>query len=389
MKKSKWNDEQLEGLIKQLPKVKDNRHPSTIKMCVEAKQKKQLKRHWIIPTVATLCSLFLFIIIVNSVMNNGTSINEEKSSLHDRNMFALINTGDDIQKSENKQEANFADKLDVSMETNVIYPEDINGKEILTYPIPDKNLQVVVPVSVLVDKELNSTKFDLYKDLMNKLTEEKWGLMDYYPVKADLSFDANKKEVHATVTKDPSVFPSNGDNFYYAIIQEQMKEVNAKKVLFSTNNQPGINFGNFGKVTFINYRQLEKRGYFLFDAGEERKNAYYVPSLDSYESIEMAFHDMQKDNKVLGLSASLPDTIHFEKIVSNPSKNQLIVALTKDSKLEENNRTLQAIESILLTAKDFHFSTVKFENANIKQIGRFTLTKEVSVPVAANKRDIH
>ncbi|WP_445492135.1 hypothetical protein [Niallia sp. 03133] len=390
MKQSNWTDERLECILKQLPAVKDKRNPSFIYQQIRAKQNVRRKKHWLFPSIATVCSLFLFWIIATSFLDSGISSSDKKSTLKENNSMVALQTDKKMDKANVlKEEKRTLDSVVGNLEAISIYPEDVNGNEVLTYPIPDKNLQVVVPVSILVDKNQAASKFDLYKEYMKKLTEESWGLKDYYPIKADLSFDAIKKEVAVNVTKTPVVFKANGDNLYSAILNEQLHEVGAKKINFYTNNKQGIVFGDYGEIRSEKYKRLEKRGYFLLNAGKETNRPYYVPSLDSYNSIEKAFNDMHKDNKTLGLSASLPSTIHFEKISSNQSNKQLVISLTKDSKLEENHRTIRAIESILLTAKDFHYSSVKFENTKLTQLGRFTLTKEVRVPIAANKKEIH
>ncbi len=388
MKQSKWSDEQLTNLLKQLPCLKDERHPTTVYQQIIAKQKKHRRRNWMLPSIATIFSLFLFVVIINSIMNEGTRSSEKKSALQDRNL-ATIQSEEKMTKAENRGSTfDLANTKDVQLETNAVYGDDIKGKEVLTYPIPDENLQVVVPVSILVDNQQYANKFDLYKNYMKKLSEDSWNLKEYYPINADISFNSNKKAVIVNVEQAPSAFTSAGDHFYSAILNEQLHAVDAKKVLFFTKNKPGIIFGNWGEIRSHHYQELENRGYFLLHTGSEANNIYYVPSFDSYDTIEKAFYDMQNDQKMLGLSASLPNTIHVEKITSNHSKKQLIVFFTKDSKFEENLTTIRAIEAILLTAKDFHYSSVKFENTRIKQIGRFILSKEVKVPVAANKRGI-
>lgn len=43
-----------------------------------------------------------------------------------------------------------------------VYEEDLAGKEVLTYAIPDQAAQNIVPVSVLVDENPARTKFELF-----------------------------------------------------------------------------------------------------------------------------------------------------------------------------------------------------------------------------------
>lgn len=47
------------------------------------------------------------------------------------------------------------------------------------------------------------------------------------------------------------------------------------------------------------------------------------------------------------------------------------------------------IEAILLTAKEFGFKKVQFQNAGNEKIGHFNLRKAIEVPVAPNLIDLH
>ena len=388
-KKSKWSDEHIEDLLRQLPALKDHRPKQMIYQQIDSKINKCQNRRWHLPAIATVCSFVLFFMLINSIIQHGTENESSKRSVDDSSMLAL--TADDeiakntIDESSKKLKSNQNNMPD----TNAIYPEDVQNKEVLIYPIPDENMQVVVPISIMADNPNKRSRFQLYMDNMNKLTENEWNLKDTYPISADIQFDEKKKVVSVTIEKELATFPSNGTNFYSAIINQQLQTVGGKEIAFLTKDEPGIDFGNFGEKYSYQYTQLEKRGYFLFQPNKlEDSLPLYVPSLDSYQDIETALEEMKKDNEILGLSASIPNTIHFAKIVKDKAKGQLHLFLTNSSKLEENAETIQAIESILLTAKDFHFSSVKFENAKLKRIGRFSLEKAIAVPVAPNKREV-
>ncbi|TFI49791.1 hypothetical protein E4O93_01000, partial [Diaphorobacter sp. DS2] len=86
------------------------------------------------------------------------------------------------------------------------------------------------------------------------------------------------------------------------------------------------------------------------------------------------------------LQASIPDDVDFE--IEEIKEGKLIIRFNNESEIIDNAPTLHAIEAILLTAKDFDFDTVKIENADVDKIGKFDLTEELKVPVAANKRDL-
>lgn len=49
-----------------------------------------------------------------------------------------------------------------------IYQEDVGNQEVLTYPIPDVNVQVIVPISILVENPDHLSRFDLYVQNVKK-----------------------------------------------------------------------------------------------------------------------------------------------------------------------------------------------------------------------------
>ncbi|GKU81049.1 hypothetical protein [Niallia sp. NCCP-28] len=388
-KKSEWSDEKVTELLKQLPALKDHRTKQKVYQQIDKKINRRRKGIWNIPIIATACSLLLFLIIINGIIQNGAENETNKRSWDNSNMIALKAKDKIAKQEEDTSDSLSLDQGNTLLEANAVYQEDIQNKEVLTYPIPDAAMQVVVPISIVADNPNQNSRFQLYMDNMSKLTEKNWHLKESYPIQADIQFDEKNKIVSVTIEKELTAFPSNGINFYSAIINQQLQNVGGKEVTFMTENQPGIEFGNFGEKMSYQYTELENRGYFLLASNKiEGNRPFYVPSLDSYQDIETAFYEMRKDNEILGLKSSIPNTIHFAKIIKDKTKGQLTLFLTNGSKLEENAITLQAIESILLTAKDFHFSTVKFENAKLKQIGRFSLSKAIAVPVAPNKRDV-
>lgn len=62
MKESKWSDEQLQELLRQLPKIKDDRDPRDIYQAIEIKMGKQKTKHGSCHLSQRLlhCSCFLF-----------------------------------------------------------------------------------------------------------------------------------------------------------------------------------------------------------------------------------------------------------------------------------------------------------------------------------------
>jgi len=397
MEKNNWSDEQLKSLLRQFPAIKDERDPKSIYQNIAAgKSKQRIRRPWLMPAVASVFAFMLLIVIGESFFrsNNG-NYNLSDSSSSENSKYIAIN--EDSQSTENSSSFQMKEQsgevenrqADVELQTTALYAEEVGDKELLTYPIPDKNLQVAVPVSILVENPDSLSKFDLYKKYMSAIEETSWGLDNYYPFDGTVSYDMSNKTVIIDFADDVTSLGAIGsDDFLNSIVYQQLESVGADKMEFRRKGQKGVLVGD-RDLTEIYYQQLENRGYYLLTDSVEAENALYVPWETPYHDIETALINMQKDMPEYGLSASIPDNIRFEKIVPNIETSELELYLTKDSILHADKATLRAIESILLTAKDFQFKTVRFENAGINQIGRFVFTDEIPVPVAANKREMN
>lgn len=269
-----------------------------------------------------------------------------------------------------------------------VYEEDLAGKEVLTYAIPDKEAQNIVPVSVLVDDDPDRTKFDLFEDTMSKLTEEAWGLYDYYPLKANLSYDQGNRMLTVDVPADHPYSKSSAAEYLLEnVLSDIMKNLEIKKINLRTEGKAGIEFSHFGnREEFI---PENSNGnliyYFLYPNGAE-STPFLVPFKEELDSVKEALNAMKKNRSENNLQASIPDNIDFE--IEEIKDGKLIIRFNNESEIIDNEPTLHAIEAILLTAKDFDFETVKLENADVDKIGKFDLTQELKVPVAPNKRDL-
>lgn len=391
MTDNKWNDDQLKSLLKQLPSIKDERDPQRIFTNVQREMKKRRERLWIMPSAASVLVVLIVFIIGNSMSDNSLwNVNDnESSTVEDRNYTALDNSNQENAIQEEKSTKDRSLSLNrMSLEKNAVYQEDIQNKDIFTYPIPDINVQVVVPISIIVDKENDDTRFDRYKENMNKLKENQWNLQDYYPYQGNISYDSTSQTITVNAEDDLTGVGASSDGFFHTLVNQQLESIGAKTMKFTKNGKMGLVVGE-RELTEIHYEPLDNRGYFLLNASLEENQPLYVPWESPYENIKKALVEMKKDKPQYGLSASIPEEIEFDQIIENNDRKLLTIQFANDSRLQENQATIRAIETILLTAKEFHFSAVKFENANLSNVGDFSFAEEVKVPVAANKRELN
>lgn len=392
MPKQKWNDDKIKLVLKQMPYIKDERSPEFIYHTIQMKRKRERKSRRLMPVLATVCTVMLLFIISQSFFDSNREDSFKGESKMADNSAEMKNKSYDTAETAESENYDMADEQEerrtTSLIPSAIYENEVGKQELLTYPIPDKNVQVIVPVSILVENPNQLSRFDLYVENVKKVIGVNKQLSSNFPISPELfAYDFRDDYIEVNVKQDFANFGSHSEDFFNTMVQQQLQTIGAKKMEFYTDGKLGAVLGN-REETSIDYKPLENRAYFLLENDESDDQPLYVPWEKPYDSIENAFDAMEDNMETHGLVASIPDTIDIDKVSKDENKGELVVHLSNESKMEEDQKTLHAIESILLTAKDFKYSTVKFENTNVKEVGGFELTKELDVPVAANKVDI-
>ncbi|MBM4762160.1 negative regulator of sigma-X activity [Bacillus sp. B15-48] len=390
------NDYKLEELLKKLPKVTDNRQPNEIYKNINMKRKKVKVPNWLFPTAAfTVVGSLLFILsptIIgwqndknhSEIAQTSIDTSLEEETAKEENFQTLFENGplmyeEEISDTENQH------MMDVStVEPTSVYAADLEGYQAFTFPIPDKNAQVLVPVTVMIGKAQNKTWFEQFQDTMGKLKEEEWGLANYYPLNAKLDYN----EANQTVQVD---LPSNhgygrgsaSETMFIATLKNLFPQEKVKKIIFTTDGQKGIMLGNYSEQHELDNFNTKRHAYFfLYDGEKERP--YIVPTEDAFDNIAEALAEMGMDQDELGLKASLPKEVNIDFSSVEQGSETLKLKVAEGSKLNED--FVYSIEAISLTAKTFGYTTVKLESADVEQIGPFNLTEDIYVPVAPNKK---
>jgi hypothetical protein len=182
VKKSEWSDKQLEELLRQMPKIQDDRNPRDIYQNLPVRKPKT--KQWLLPGLATACALLIFFILVPKLMV-GTQYSEDKASKKDASSGQEMQTADENSTLANKKENDTSQAKTFSAPDNneplktAIYDEDVDNGTVLTYWIPDPQVQILIPVSTIV-KDTNDKSFlTLFNEKMVDLKEEDWGLSEY------------------------------------------------------------------------------------------------------------------------------------------------------------------------------------------------------------------
>jgi len=392
VKKSEWSDRELEELLRQMPSIHDHRNPHDIYQNISLKSRKT--KPWLLPCLAAAAAVLLFFILVPKFMggiNYAQDSAAEKSSAGGniaakQDSLALKKENASTIETESPMTKQ-AELLKMKNVKTAIYKDEVGDGAVFTYWVPDTQAQILVPVSIIANQTRGQSWLTKYTDLMANLQEEEWGLSDFYPLNATLKLDKATKTLIVDVPSNHQYGQgSTTEANFINIIKNNMSSnsTTIKKIKFTTNGQPGIELGNFGKVEEKDVVPQNKHAYFFYFP-EGSKLPFLTPSVETYKDINSAFEAMKTDQS-MGLKSSLLSLPPLNNV--SISNKIMYISFGVKPRLENNQQSVFCLEAILLTAKEYGVEKVIIKNPSLTNLGTFDLTKEIRVPIAPNLRNI-
>ncbi|MDQ0976111.1 hypothetical protein QFZ31_005989 [Neobacillus niacini] len=387
MKKSEWSDKQLEELLRQMPKIHDNRNPRDIYQNLSIKKRK--RPAWLIPGFAAAAALLLFFLLVPKMLN-GTQNSFDSAKQEESSSEAKMSQSDDHSSLLMKEDSKSGSEPEMritEINKNALYDDEAGDGTVITYWIPDSQAQNLVPISIVVTPDNNKNWLTIFTESMELFNEEEWGLADYYPLNAKFELDETKNTVIVDLPKNhPYGQGSTAEiNFITTLKNNIASNSNVNKIMLKTDGQPGVELGNYGVLEEIEVKPEGKHAYFFYKP-DGMDTTYLVPSTDTYQDINAALEAMKTDQQEQALKASLIPSFPIKDVTAK--ENKLIITLDEKAAMENSQETVNSFEAILLTAKEFGIDTITIVNAPIQLLGPFDLTKEMKVPLAPNLRQI-
>ncbi|WP_043934006.1 hypothetical protein [Bacillus sp. EB01] len=387
MNKRGWSDKEVAELIRNMPKVTDDRDPRDIFQNISMKIKKKRKGLWIMPGIAAAAAAVLLFLLISPGAFNLSGDGNKTSTAGDKSSQTNLVATDDSKKKNQADDTQMIALVDENPghTGSALYAEEVGESEqAVTIFVPDGQIQNLVPVTVKVPEEGGSW-VDSLKTAMQSLKEEEWGLSEYYPM--DVALEGNDTFV-VDVPDEHNYLGGSPESLFVNSINENVAANAADsvtKIKYKTNGKPGIYLSNYGEKKSDSVEVKRNRAY-LFAHQEGKDVPYMVPTSEEFKNFEAAIEAMKTDDFQTGLQPSLPPTFKVKEITSKDKI--LYLSLAGDSDLKNDPATLHSFEALLLTAKDFGFTKVKINNAPIENLGPFLLNQEINVPLGANKMKI-
>ncbi|MFP3508559.1 hypothetical protein SB775_02605 [Peribacillus sp. SIMBA_075] len=403
MRKSRWKESEIEDMLRELPKLKDDRTKAEVFAGIHDKKR---KKHWM-PLIAGVTSLFLLVAFASSLIigkkgttsqeetgsNGKFSISENKETTEHERQGIKEDTSEDKQDNqeflgkrveiESNDEVSEIEPLKGEKEktfVHAIYQDDLKNASFITMGIPDDQMNFIVPISIKLKHNDESNTLNRLVNQMSNIDEEQYGLFDYFPLDIKISQGKEMNTANIDFRKNSRLL--DDDTLFLHSMEETLSYNNIEKMTFSTGGKQGAMFAHEGFLKEADIPHQKKRTYLLYQR-DESSPRFLVPSNLDYQDFEEALQAGKGKPDIEGISPAIPDDLNWESIRSKG--DLVIINLSDQAAIENSKESLQALEAILFIAKDFGFEKVKFENAPIEEVGKLNLTEAIVVPKAPNQ----
>ena len=398
MKKEQWNEENLESLFKQAPKVTDHRTKEDVLKRLNdegafnelsPQRKTEVVNHkgirWM-PLIASIASLFILVLIGSQFIGNQSISMDDHAN--ETTVFSTEDksTYNAIQNDESENAMVKSASLNMAQQT-VVFESQLADVTLFEIGLAGDDAESV-PVSFLISNEVvsqkinkeNPTKLQLYETFAPLIDETSLGFAEYHPFKGTFR-EEGEKLIH--------ILPSNQtydkgtaaiSNYIGALVDtfgDAYKEVQVE-------NDKGeiVYFEHIGKMEKPIPLQDESTQYNYFTYQKRDGSIYLSPNFRmSYTNVKEAIENMTTEANDIFQTVILPEVTFSVKDKKD------VVTITFDTKLNlemyDSFEAMRMIEGILLTAASFD-KQVKFENIVQQQWSGFDFTKPIEKPIAAN-----
>jgi hypothetical protein len=386
MAKHHLDENHLEELLRNMPKLNDHRSSEEIYRNVKMgfNKKKKAKKSYLIPALSVIAAAIVFVLIspIFSQQNNSKSKSVGIVSNKDVSVHDIASTSSTkIEKSKQVKINLLADRVqDSKIKKTAVYEQDAKGNNIFTYGVFTVDSEVV-PISI-VSPKTNDDWATKYKQIaLTFASKEKHHLDNYLPLHGKLTYDRNTKKVTIVIIKNALQSISEQVQLNLdRIVQYSFAYQDVKEVDFTDENGKPIELSEIGQVGNKMINKTPHTAFFSYKASNGE--SYLLPTDEQYPKLQDALEAMKTKPDDFHLPV-IPKNLHIKVKVNNGT--QATVQFTDNLHLQSIENSMNMIEGILLTAKNFGFTSVFFDHIEPLQWNGFDFTKSVKVPVAPNR----
>lgn len=389
------DDKDIIDKLRKLPKVKDRTDKEELYEQIQAKinrtsktrESKTYQKKMISVFSAILAVVIILIMIPSFVDDTMLRTSKSNVSDDDKSFETAMDTQEiSINAEENSIESSGNHADDAESNESVTYDfsnsyivNNINSSQTIVHgAIVEEQLQYVIPITFITENEADLST--LYNELNNYLVENNLGALNELFKDVTFNIDLEQKQV---VLKFPEHYSlgegSTRANVFSEMLSAMFYPYGIEKVVFQNHTE--VDLGALGEVAEMEILDPPRANYKLY-RNPELDRAFLTPIMqEQSHPIADALDDMKNADEFYHLSQTIPNEVNFT--VESVEK-ELLIRFTEGTILESNDIYKTMIEAMLMTAKNYQYESVTFENFNIEQIGPYNLSESLEVPQAIN-----
>ncbi|MFE7062468.1 hypothetical protein ACFVAD_09955 [Sutcliffiella sp. NPDC057660] len=422
--KQHMEEEQLEKLLRQMPRVKDDRDPKQIYREVHVGLNKKTRSFNVMPALALAAAVLIFAIISPLFLQNMNSSNSSMDQAARNSDGAGImesaerdDSGDSAKgeavgiQSIGKEESLDKENTDIAMDD--AKESDTDDMNVLTAEQPTfvvsnvmEETENVITIGVSArDAMSNDGAFSFPISVVVPKTDEASYINDLEKIRYELDYDRlglsvphlndgaviteaeNEDGTKKAMIEVGSLYRgySSTQSFTFADQVAETFRLHFTTVEY-TNNGSSQNVEMAGNVKNgpEDLQKLRNKAYLKYKGGQDGPT-FLVLSQQDYEDVQEALNAMKTapdQDSESRIEASVPKTIEITSL--QPEGDLVKIVLSSASILDDTEETIFALEAMMMTAKEFGFKQVVFETAQSGSIGNVPLNEAVDVPLAPN-----
>ncbi len=391
------NKQTVEDLLKRLPKIQDKRSKQEILRNIEKEfqtidddtRPRKRKKLWI-PVVATFCSIIVLLVVARSLdfdliqRNNSSMDIAINESATEREYSSELPENDVI---ENNSVANSADRL---LTDDSLFPFKNINEDTFSYSVEYiqkdntiytawlvEDLSYIIPISLIDSEGLVTNLEDYYMKLDQFVQPETYGLRNLQLEKLDIQLDSAPNELEVIFNDTyPVTASSNHLQSFRKLISYMFRPYGYEKLKVS-GNHPFVE--KLSEHNMLSLMELQPVAYKKFQSSD-KETTWLIPIEKGHiSSFEEALTEMTLNESANEVLATVPNDAQIEV----ETKEDSVRAMIRSELLGNNQGTVTMIEAILMTAKSYGYDKVDLD-IGYNRVGKYDLTKELTVPIQVN-----
>lgn len=387
MPNDKWNDEEIENLLRDFPKIQDRRPKAEVykKLSRKERMPKQPKR-WLPLLVAIVAFLSITVLVASLLQQNGTDSSSESESSEAESTMATDEAPTEQAEppegpgAESGGEASLAVEEPETLRT-AVYESDLEDAHILRIGLAYQGY--VVPASFVVPKQLADTaepdSLGLYENFAGQIDESGLGFDEYHPYEGEL------QQVGSTI----SHFLPDGHSYdqgssstllYLNSLEETFMDLQEIRVL--TEDGETAQLSHVGTVEPIVPGEQGQSFYLIESStGDWYMAPAYGMSAGNVQEALMALPQPPNDD----YRSPVPEEVSYS-VEAEGAAAILTFEEPLDFEAMDGTEAMRMLESMALTAHSYGASLTVSNTVQTEWSG-FDFSGELELPLSPNRID--